>query len=80
MVDGRKRFCYFLLGFLMSFVSFCLICVSLATNYWVQSIPYKNSTLYGPSANKGKGFIHFGLFRVSGWRAERITLSVIDFE
>ena len=66
MVESRKRLCYFFWGLFTSFTSFCLICVSLATNYWVQSEPTKNSTLQvqGPSANGGKGFIHFGLFRV----------------
>ena len=64
--ESRKRICYFLFGLISSVVSFCLICVSLATNYWVQSEPYKNSSVQDISAiTKGKGFLHFGLFRVS---------------
>lgn len=64
--ESRKRICYFLFGLISSVVSFCLICVSLATNYWVQSEPYKNSSVQDISAiTKGKGFLHFGLFRGS---------------
>jgi len=58
-MTDRKRYCYFFWALLASLTSFCLMCISIATNYWIISEPTKNSTIEKLASGK----VYFGLLR-----------------